>query len=390
MPVRILWLLSAISFVVLLGVGIVVPLLPVYARSLGATATQVGLIFTCFSLSRTVFTPIMGMIAEKRDLRKLILTGLFLYAGIALMYILAGTPEALIVIRTFHGMASACVLPLAMSYIALVAEKGKEGAFMGSFNTALFLGMGAGPLLGGVITEAMGIDGAFLCLSLLSLLAGILVFFLVPSMRSSVQGRPAFSVRAISRYSPMTGLLIFRVISALGRGSLFAFIPLLAARAGLSMLEVGMLISANIFTTGLLQRPFGQIVTKGNLLKLITIGSLVSAAALASMPLGQCFRSFLAIGLIMGIGGAVSIPASSVMAVEYGKKLGMTSSLGIFDAAWGIGMILGPVLMGVVSDLGGLDSAFYAGGLVTAAGTGIFLLISRKAGSGFAQGDSLV
>ena len=199
-------------------------------------------------------------------------------------------------------------------------------------------------------------------------------------MRSSVQGRPAFSVRAISRYSPMTGLLIFRVISALGRGSLFAFIPLLAARAGLSMLEVGMLISANIFTTGLLQRPFGQIVTKGNLLKLITIGSLVSAAALASMPLGQCFRSFLAIGLIMGIGGAVSIPASSVMAVEYGKKLGMTSSLGIFDAAWGIGMILGPVLMGVVSDLGGLDSAFY--GRARECRHRYFPLFSTEAGSG--------
>jgi MFS family permease len=99
------------------------------------------------------------------------------------------------------------------------------------------------------------------------------------------------------------------------------------------------------------------------------------------MPAGQGFWSFLAIGAIMGIGGALSIPASSVMAVEHGKKLGMTSSLGIFDAAWGVGMILGPVLMGVVTDLSGIDSAFYAGGLVTALGTGLFLYISRKTGS---------
>lgn len=381
MATRLLWLLSGISFVVLLGVGIVVPLLPIYARSLGATATQVGLIFTCFSLSRTVFTPVMGMIAERRDLKSLILTGLFLYAAIALTYIWARTPEVLIVIRAFHGMASACVLPLAMSYIALIAEKGEEGAFVGSFNMALFLGMGAGPLLGGMITEALGMDAAFICLSLLSFISGMLTFLFVPPMRSSIQGKPSFSPGFLTRYSPMTGLLLFRVISALGRGSLFAFIPLLAARAGLSLLEVGVLISTNIFTTGLLQRPFGKMVTEKNLMRFITVGSLISAAALASMPAGQGFWSFLAIGAIMGIGGALSIPASSVMAVEHGKKLGMTSSLGIFDAAWGVGMILGPVLMGVVTDLSGIDSAFYAGGLVTALGTGLFLYISRKTGS---------
>lgn len=381
MATRLLWLLSGISFVVLLGVGIVVPLLPVYARSLGATATQVGLIFTCFSLSRTIFTPVMGMIAERRELKVFILTGLFLYAGIALTYIWAGSPQALIVIRTFHGMASACVLPLAMSYIALIAEKGKEGAFIGSFNSALFLGMGAGPLLGGVITEALGIHAAFVCLSIFSFISGLLTFFFVPPMKSSGQSAPSFSLRAIAHYSPMAGLLLFRVISALGRGSLFAFIPLLAARAGLNLLQVGILISTNIFITGLLQRPFGKMVTQGNLMTLIITGSLISAAALAGMPAGQGFWSFLAIGSIMGIGGAISIPASSVMAMEHGRTLGMTSSLGIFDAAWGVGMILGPVLMGIVADLSGIRGAFYAGGLVTELGTWLFFYISRKAGS---------
>lgn len=381
MPQRLLLLLSGISFVVLLGVGIVVPLLPLYARDLGATATQVGLIFTGFSLSRTVFAPIIGSMAERREIKSFILAGLFFYGVIALFYLRAGNANVLIAIRVIHGIASACVLPLAMSCVALIAEEGREGVFMGRFNTSLFLGMGAGPLLGGFITQAFGMDAAFVCLAAFSFLSGTLTFLLLPPMSSPGQGRQAARKSSIRHFSPMAGLLFFRVITALGRGSLFSFIPLLAQRAGLNTLEVGILISANIFTTGLLQGPFGRLATRHNAMRFIMVGSLVSAAALACLPLGWDFPSFLLLGTIMGMGGALSIPPSQVMALDFGKTLGMTSCMSLFDSAWGVGMILGPVVMGMVMDASGMNNAFYAGGLVTAAGTGFFYVITKRRSS---------
>jgi DHA1 family multidrug resistance protein-like MFS transporter len=378
MSKHIMILLSSITFVVLIGVGIVVPILPSYAQGLGATATQVGLIFSGFSLSRTISTPIIGMIADRGEIKSFMLMGLFLYALIAITYVFATTPETLIMIRIFHGIASAFILPLAMSYIALIAKQGQEGLYMGSFNMALFLGLGSGPLIGGVITDSLGINAAFYCLSILSFISGILTLVLLPPMRSSLGGKAVMSLRMITRFSPMKGLLIFRVMNALGRGCLLAFVPILARGNGLSIFEIGVLISSNIFITGLLQRPFGMMVTHDNTIRYIVTGSFISALALASLPFGWDFLSFFTIGAVMGIGGAIAMPAASVMAVEYGRDMGMTSTMGVFEAARGVGMVLGPVISGVVMDISGIDNVFYVGGILIAIGTGVFIAFMRK------------
>jgi MFS family permease len=131
----------------------------------------------------------------------------------------------------------------------------------------------------------------------------------------------------------------------------------------------------------LLQRPLGRIVTQENTNRLIITGSLISACALASLPFGWDFLSFLAIGTVMGIGGAIALPASSVLAMEYGKEKGMTSTMGIFEAARGVGMVAGPVLSGVVMDVSGIDNVFYVGGFLIASGTGIFVAFTRKISS---------
>ena len=374
-------LVSSITFVVLVGVGIVLPILPSYAQGLGASATQVGLIFSGFSLSRTIAAPIVGMIAEKGDIRSFMLVGLFLYTLIALTYVFATSPEMLIMIRIFHGIASAFILPVAMSYIALIAKEGQEGLYMGSFNMALFLGLGAGPLIGGIITEALGINAAFYSLSLLSFISGILALLLIPPMRLPSREKTGRASRMIMRYSPMAGLLIFRVMNALGRGSLMAFVPILGMGMGLNLAQIGILISSNIFVTGLLQRPFGRIVTQANTNRLIITGSLISACALASLPFGWDFLSFLAIGIVMGIGGAIALPASSVLAMEYGKDLGMSSTMGIFEAARGVGMVAGPVLSGMIMDVSGIDNVFYVGGSLIVIGTGLFVAFTRKISS---------
>jgi len=141
---RRLFVVSLIGFVVLLGVGIVVPILPLYAQDLGANAFQIGLIFASFSLSKTIFTPIIGGLSDVTGRKKLIILGLGAYTVVALMYVLAIGPLTLIAVRSIHGVASAFILPVAMSYAGLIAKQGEEGLFMGTFNMALFLGMGTG------------------------------------------------------------------------------------------------------------------------------------------------------------------------------------------------------------------------------------------------------
>lgn len=73
------------------------------------------------------------------------------------------------------------IIPVAMARAAEISPKGREGEFLGSFNRCLFLGMALGPLIGGVVSDTIGIRFAFLFLSLMGFITLILVFLTFPA-----------------------------------------------------------------------------------------------------------------------------------------------------------------------------------------------------------------
>ena len=94
------------------GVGIVVPLLPVYARHLGASGLYIGLIFGAFSISRTFLLPVFGRWSDRKGRKPFILAGLLAYALVSVAFILFTQVNHMIIIRFFQGMASAMIRPV--------------------------------------------------------------------------------------------------------------------------------------------------------------------------------------------------------------------------------------------------------------------------------------
>ena len=158
---RIFNVLFISAFAAMLGLGIIAPLMPIYAKNLGATGIWLGIIFSGFSLTRAIFMPIIGRLSDKKGRKRFITSGLLSYSLISLLYPLAAKVYYLTGVRLIHGLASAMVVPVAMAYIGDIAEKGKEGSYMGTFNMALLLGTGAGPFLGGFINDSFGIAPVF-------------------------------------------------------------------------------------------------------------------------------------------------------------------------------------------------------------------------------------
>src|SRR5210317_359921 len=126
-------------FAAVTGVGIVVPLLPVYAHDLGASGLYIGLIFGAFSLSRTFFLPYFGRRSDKKGRKPFIVAGLFSYAVISLAFILSSGVKSLIVIRFVQGITSAMIMPVVQAYVGDITPKVKEGWIMGLFNMSLFI-----------------------------------------------------------------------------------------------------------------------------------------------------------------------------------------------------------------------------------------------------------
>ena len=365
-------------FASMLGVGIISPLLPLYAENLGATAIWIGIIFAGFSISRTIIAPIVGRLSDRRGRKLLLSIGLFSSSIISLGYI-SNSILQLTLVRLIHGAASGMIMPIAQAYIGDISPKGEEGKWMGYFNAAFFTGFGFGPLMGGALTDHFGMTVSFCTMGVLNLLAFLTVVFFLPEVRPGKMVASTLpSFKEMSTSDMVKGLFSFQMAFSFGRGTFATFLPIFAAiYIGLSPTLVGILLAVNILLMAFLQIYGGNIADRFNRRVLVIIGGLANLTFLALIPLGGNFWQLLGICALGGVAGAISIPALSALTVEEGRRFGMGSAMAMFAMAFGIGMGVGPLLSGAIVNWVSINSAFYFGAFVGLIGTGLFIWLAR-------------
>src|SRR3990167_1066629 len=116
--VKPIFILFATLFFVMVGFGIIFPVLPFFSINLGATPVQIGMLMASFSLMQFIFAPIWGHISDKIGRRPVIIIGL---AGFAFSYFMFGMATNLLTLfisRILGGILSSACLPTAMAYIS--------------------------------------------------------------------------------------------------------------------------------------------------------------------------------------------------------------------------------------------------------------------------------
>jgi len=371
--------LALCVFSAMLGVGIIAPLLPLYAENLGATGIWLGVIFAGFFISRAIVTPIIGRLSDRSGRKLFLCTGLLIYSVISLGYIWAGDVLQLTVVRLIQGVAGGMIIPIAQAYIGDISPEGEEGKWMGYFNAAFFAGFGFGPLMGGALTDHFGMDVAFYSMGVLNLLALLVAALFLPEIRqgkTAVSPHPSFKKMGTSGI--VKGLFSFRLSFALGRGAFTCFIPIFAAvYLNLSPTLIGILLAVNILLMALLQVYGGGIADRFNRRALVVSGSVINLIFLALIPLTNNFWQLLGLCALGGFGGAVSMPAASALTIEEGRKFGMGSTIAIFTMAMSIGMAVGPLVGGAIVDFLNIDSVFYFAAGIGLIGASLFAWFSR-------------
>ncbi len=369
-------------FAAVTGVGIVVPLLPVYAHSLGATGLYIGMIFGAFSLSRTVFLPYFGRVSDRRGRKPYIVSGLLAYSVVSVAFIFSKSVESLIVIRLFHGVASAMMMPVIQAYIGDITPAGKEGFSMGVFNMSMFLGLSLGPLIGGVIKDRFSLEAAFICMGSLSLVGFLLsIIFLPPTRSEQVLARvqTPMKLKALIADPFISGLFSFRFAYTACIGIIWGFVPVYAdARFGLSSALIGGLVTTGVFISGLIHVPMGYLADRFSRVKLVVAGGLLVAVSVWAFGWANGFYGMLAASIFFGLGGGVSNPALMAMSVHKGSQAAaMGSVMAYLTMAHSLGMLAGSLLGGMMMDLFQLRQAFLLGMLIMLAGVGAFYLLTR-------------
>lgn len=369
-----LFVLAAAIFCTMLGNGVVMPFIPLYAQQFGAASLGAGVLFSAHSAPRTFLLPLIGTTSDRMGRRAFLLVGVLFYALSSVAFLLANSLTTLLLVMAVQGVATAMVQPVTMAYVGDLTPKGKEGAYSGYINTAFLGGVAGGPILGGVIKDLFNMQASFLALGGLSLAAFLLMFFFLPdtAQHKTVTKAIAPPLREVFSSRPILGIACYRLGYAFASTITWVFVPLLAARMlTLKTSQIGALISLNVLVSTVLQAPCGRLADRMNKATLITVGGLISAVAFSAFPFAGSFWQLLALSVFTGAATGVAFPAHTALAMENARGLGMGTVMSLLLTVHSLGMTLCPLLFGVIADYLGMNSTFYGGGLLCALATGV-------------------
>ena len=351
-------LLCFAAFATMLGIGIITPALPFYGQLLGASGFGIGVIFSAFVLSRTIFLPVFGSLSDTCGRRKLLLAGLAGYAIFSGLYVLADSVWSLALIRFLHGMAASMVFPVAIAYMGDIAEPGEEGRLMGGFHSAAFLGMSVGPLISGLLMDHVGISAAFLALSLISAVTAVICFFNLPDYRPKPREKIPFL--AIVRHPALRIPIFFYLVYSVAYATYLVYLPLVTRATGhFSGTDIGILIFCGTIVMAGVQKLSGRIVDTQNKYFLLAAGISVIAAASLMIAFAGDFAGYLAAVIVLGCGFGLSLTTVAALVTIAGRTTGQGSAAGIVNMAQGLGLMIVPVIFGMVMDHDGIQMVFF-------------------------------
>jgi len=375
-------------FVATMGISMVSPLLPVYAKELGASGVWLGLTFSVFAIVQTFVGPFAGRLSDRYGRKPFIVTGLLIYLIAALGYLTSGSFYQVIAFRAFSGLGTSLIFSVARAYVGDMTPRGQEGRWLGVFATADIIGFGTGPLVAGFLREFIGFKSVFVAMAAMMILsATILLFWLPRHSPQEILRRAERQLHGAPATIPFGTALQDRLVLAvtthqgllsLSFGSSLSFLALrLEDGLGIGPLLIGVAFATQDITGGLAQPLFGRLADAYDRRVLVAIGLLINASLLACIGFIPEYWLMVAVLMSMGASGAISQVAAGAIQVVAGRRVGMGTVLGIGSAANGAGIVIGSVASGLIVDVFGIAAAFVFGGSVMALGVPLFLFLTR-------------
>jgi DHA1 family tetracycline resistance protein-like MFS transporter len=367
-------------FIHLLGFGILLPILPYYAKTYGAGGLIVGLLSTSFSFSQFLFAPLWGGLSDRIGRRPILLGSLIVTSASYVVFGMAHSLWLLFVSRIIAGIAGA-TLPTAQTYIADTTTPAERTKGMGMIGAALGLGFTLGPAIGGALSH-WGYSMPAFASAGFALVAAVLAFILLPeSLKPEARAeaaerrrqRPGLATAfsdafARPRVRPVLILYFLATVCFAGLEATFALFG--HDRYGLKASNVGYLLGymgilAVVMQGGLvgrLVRVFGEP-------KLVRTGFLLLGAGMLAAGGAPPFAWLMVALAAVALGNGLTSPSLAGL-VSIASTAGEQGTvLGVYQALGSLARTIGPFLGGLAFDAIGPTSPLWIGGTILLMGS---------------------
>ncbi len=363
-----------IVFVIMLGFGLIAPILPLYARSFGVSYDAASLLISTFAFARLIFDPIAGPVVDRYGERWCAMTGVVFVGASSLLAGLAQSFPLVVLFRGAGGLGSSLFFAALYSYLLKIVPSNRMGRTMSVFYGALNVGIIAGGPIGGVVAQVWGLRSPLFLYAGLCFICGILYLRYMPEPPS----RPGESAPGAATSGPVGWRATRSQIFALLRNPTFVtvlvlnmsfywvvaggydtLVPLFGREGlGMSTVAIGGVFAIAVAAEFIVLYPAGsfsdRLGRKRVLLPALAgLAVLMAAVGWAGSP--------VALGVLMGLVGLTSGSAASgpaAMLADVAPGAGSGTAVGLFRFFGDLGFVLGPLVGGVAAAAFGFKGAF--------------------------------
>lgn len=367
-------------FLDLVGFGIVLPLIPFFADSMGATPLVIGVIVASYSLMQLVFSPVWGSLSDRFGRRPLLILGLF---GSAVSYLVFGLAEsvAVLLVSRIVGGSMGATVPVAQAIIADSTAPEKRARGMGMIGAAFGLGFIFGPAIGGFLSQWGYAAPGFVAAGLTGGNAIVAVFLLPESLPPERRVRSrrgwtalrqrAEALRAVLRRAELTRPILVLFVMTWGFAGITTTLPLyLDDPLGMTAATAGGLFAYLGLVAAVVQGRFiGPLVDRHGERTVAVAGGLALAAGMLIIGAVPSLAAlFVALALVGGGWGCV-VPSIHSMISRRASDREQGEVLGVNQSSASAARVVGPVAAGWGFGALGPQLGFVAGAALVALGT---------------------
>ena len=383
------------SFVLLCGVGIFcfisynlvrMPVLALFAQSLGAGPETIGLVVSVSTLTGVFLKLPSGALSDIYGRRLLLHIGVVAFGLPPFVYPFIQNVDGLIALRFVHGLATAIFAPSALATVADLYRE-RRGAAMGTYTACTQAGALLGPVLGGWLVYAAGFAATFVTAGVFGCL-GVLLFALLhlnpPPPRVADKGlKPVLEdmwkgFRVVAQNTRVLVTSATDGAKMIANGALMAFLPIYAVSIGLNPGEAGLLFGVQGVTSFLSKPIMGRVSDRVGRKPLIMAGLLICAGTFVLIPHVQAFVMLLLLAAGFGFGEAVVTSSTSAFVADVSELKTLGAAMGMQGTISDIGHASGPLLAGLLIAHFSYQSAFAIIAVLQLFAAAVFWTVVKK------------
>jgi len=361
---REVYVLGLVAFCVAVGFGVLVPVLPVFARSFGVGNTEVGAVISAFALMRLVSSPFCGWLIKVFSERIIMATGIFI---VAISSGLAGISHSylqLLVLRGVGGIGSAMFTVSAFTLLLTSVEAGVRGRAAGFFQAGFLIGGITGPAVGGALA-AISLTAPFFFYAGTLAVAGTVGLLLLRrrNPKPAEDGaESAVSFRAVLhdvRYQAACVTNLAQGWTSFGvRSSLVPVLVVELLHRPASWTGIAFACASVVQTIAV--GPAGRFADTVGRRPAMILGGTVAAVSIVAVPFAPNIWLLIVVLCLYGIASAFLGTAPAAAVGDAAGSRGGTA-VAVFSMCSDIGAIVGPLVAGVLADTLSYPAAFGAG-----------------------------